>query len=105
MVRILYISGPMTGIPLYWTAFCHAQFLLEGHGITCLNPTSHPAGLSYEQYLDIDMAMIRASMGVVVLPGWEDSKGACAEVAYAKALGKPVRTIEEVLNELKNKEN
>jgi nucleoside 2-deoxyribosyltransferase len=101
MVRVLYICGPMTGLPAKnYYAFRDAERELASRGVECLNPASLPEGLSYEQYMDIDMAMVRNSLGVVTLPGWTESKGARAEVAYATAIGKPVRDLAEVLAEL-----
>ena len=34
---------------------------------------------------------------VVTLPGWEESDGACLEVAVARAIGVPVMTLEEAV--------
>lgn len=85
----VYIAGPMTGIEDYnFPAFFNAERRLKAAGYTVLNPARNPEGLEYHHYMDIAMAMIRSSEAVCVLPGWEKSKGARAEVAYAEALGK-----------------
>lgn len=84
----VYISGPMSGIADYnFPAFFAAEVELRDCGDTVLNPARNPKGLEYNHYMDIAMAMIRASDAVCLLPGWENSKGAKAEVAYAESLG------------------
>jgi nucleoside 2-deoxyribosyltransferase len=88
---VVYISGPMSGLPDFnRQAFREAEAVLQSQGYTVLNPATHPHGLSYAQYMDIDMAMVRCADVVIALPGWEASNGAQAEIAYAKCLKKPV---------------
>lgn len=55
-------------------------------GFTPLNPATLPDGLTQAQYMDICFAMIRAADGIHLLKGWEKSKGALAELAYAEKL-------------------
>ena len=52
-----------------------------------LNPAILPDGLSQREYMDICFAMIRAADAVYLLKGFEESKGAMAELAYAEKLG------------------
>lgn len=88
---VVYISGPMTGLPEYnYTAFKEATELLEASGFIVLSPHTLPIGLDYDQYLDIALANIRACDQVYVLRGWSSSIGAKAEIAYAKAIGKEI---------------
>ncbi len=97
--QVIYLSGPMTGIPSNnYYAFHHAEAELHAVGIQVLNPARHPDGLTYEQYMDIDMAMVRACTGVATLPGWSESKGARAEIAYAAALKKPIKDLDQWLS-------
>jgi hypothetical protein len=46
----------------------------------------------HEFWMKQDLAILEASVGVIVLqlPGWEQSKGVQAEIAHAKACGLPV---------------
>ena len=87
----IYISGPMRGIPDYnFPAFFEAEqkIVMAGHDV--MNPANNPPGLTPAQYMDIDLAMVRAADAVLLLPGWGDSKGSAVEVAYARYLGIPV---------------
>tara|TARA_R110002020_G_scaffold222342_1_gene430795 strand:- start:161 stop:430 length:270 start_codon:yes stop_codon:yes gene_type:complete len=54
---------------------------------TPLNPAILPGGLTQAQYMDICLAMIRAADAIYLLNGYEESKGALAELAYAEKLG------------------
>lgn len=88
---IVYLSGPMTGLP----QFNHDAFKLEQQkeeigGNIVLSPHHLPLGLAYSAYMDIAMAQIRACDQVRMLPGWSNSKGATAEYAYALSIGKDI---------------
>ena len=94
----VYISGPMSDYPDYnYEAFNEAERLLKETGFVPLNPARNPQGLEYNHYMDISMAMIRASEAVFCLDGYENSKGALAEIAYAKSLGLQIIIEKETL--------
>lgn len=99
---IVYLSGPITGVPNYWEAFEKAEDFLTSLGWAVLSPAKHPQGLTNEQYMRIDFAMIDVADVVLFLPGWEKSSGACLERAYCGYTEKPVTDdidkLEEVLN-------
>lgn len=85
---ILYLSGPITAdIEHYKTKFDAAESYLMWKGHTVLNPAVHPLGLDYESYMDIDMAMIRAADGIVMLKDWKQSSGAKLELKYSMQIG------------------
>jgi hypothetical protein len=86
----LYISGKITGEPCYKENFAYAEQKLKEYRHVVLNPASLPSGLDYSAYMDIDMAMIRACDGIVMIGDWENSPGACAEYYYAKCLKKTI---------------
>lgn len=85
-----YLAGPMSGLPeLNFPAFHSAAAVLRGEGRTVFNPAE--LGLEADDYrkaLTACLAWICAEAeAMAVLPGWENSRGARAEVATAKALG------------------
>jgi len=95
----------MRGIEDYnFPAFCQAEANLRSNGFEVLNPAQHDIDAGFdtstppeeltkqqmEEYMKRDMEMIMDSNGVCVLPGFEKSKGALAEIAVARFLGKPV---------------
>jgi hypothetical protein len=51
--------------------------------------------ISYEQYLRMSIAWLEVSNAVLLLPGWENSKGTLAEIEVAERLGIPVFKPEE----------
>ena len=87
----VYISGPMRGLPdLGFPAFRMAAAEVAAYGHDPLDPSTLPSGLTDAQYMDMDLAMIRSADALLVLPGWEDSRGAQVETAYAAFLGLPI---------------
>lgn len=102
----LYLAGPMRNIEHYnFPAFDEAAAALRGRGYIVFNPADHDRacgfdhmglkgheaedfGFDLRKALKADLSWICESAdGLAVLPGWENSLGATAEVATAKALG------------------
>jgi nucleoside 2-deoxyribosyltransferase len=82
----IYIAGPMTGIKKHnIPAFKKAERKFKNKGYVVLNPACLPESseITKEQYIDIDLAMVRSSDVIYMLRGWKDSKGAFLEHAYA----------------------
>lgn len=87
----VFISGPMSGIPDFNRGeFFNAAQVLEGHGHIILNPAVLPLGLEHSDYMKICLPMIDAAEAVIMLPGWEKSKGANMEYQYAQIKRLPV---------------
>jgi len=81
---LIYISGPMTGLPDYnYPAFNEAAEYIKSLGHNPINPARHPAGLSYDQYMDYAILDVCCADLVVLLPGFADSKGCKVEVKEA----------------------
>lgn len=114
-----YVGGPMRGIPEFnfpafnaaaaklraegWTVFNPAEKDNERHGtdISKGNATGDEAlatqqhGFNLREALALDLDFIcREANAIVLLPGWEKSKGATAEHATAVALGLEVILLE-----------
>lgn len=105
----LYICGPMTGKPEYnYPAFDEARDLLKSLGHEAISPADitraywynwhgvefDPKTMSCEygskdtlKLIERDIDTVIWSEGLVLLPGWESSKGACREVAIADWFG------------------
>ena len=84
----IFISGAITNVPNYKEHFDKAQALIENEGYIPLNPTIIPLGLTIQEYMKIDLAMVDCADAVLMLKGWENSKGANLEWNYAKYMNK-----------------
>lgn len=95
--KIVYISGPITGVEKYWEPFEQAEDELSAAGFIGLSPSRLPKGLSNEQYMQIDLAMINAADAVLFIPGFEDSPGSRLEMMYCEYINKPYGITIDVL--------
>lgn len=88
-----YLSGPMTGIPEFNHPAFHAKAAeLRALGVDVLNPAEHDAecgtDMPWAFYLRRDLVLLAEQCDrIVLLPGWENSKGARLEVHVGKELG------------------
>lgn len=86
-MKKIYIAGPMTGYENFNRDSFHSRAnFIEKCGDAPLNPAILPDGLTQAQYMDICFAMLRAADAIYLLKGYEESKGAMAELAYAEKL-------------------
>jgi hypothetical protein len=93
---IIYISGPMTGLPeLNFPAFNAAAAQLRSLGYGVVNPAEfgEGEGKTWADYMRKDIKALMDCTHVAVLPGWENSKGARVEVYLAGQLGMPVKDV------------
>lgn len=111
----LYVAGGMRGYKDFnFPTFDRAEQFLREYGHTTINPAQHDREngfdgkgmtgfepLSEREDFDLratlmwDLDQVANADGVAVLPGWEKSSGARAEVALAHALGVPVASVEQ----------
>ena len=90
---LIYISGRITDNPNCTDDFFNAEMWLTEQGHSTINPSNLAItfpNLCYEQYLALDYKLIEMADGIFMLHGWQKSKGACAELSYAKSLGKKI---------------
>lgn len=88
-----YIAGPMTGLPEFnFPAFHDAAAKLRGRGLDVLNPAENPAPPcgTWLAYMRMAVAQVAQADVVVLLPGWEASRGAMVEYRLAVGMGLPI---------------
>ena len=92
--KIVYLSGRITDNDNYKKEFACAELFLSQMGYIVLNPANLEEvgkGLAYEQYLSICYRLVDVADIIFMVSGWQKSKGANAELSYAKSLGKEVK--------------
>lgn len=89
--KVVYISGPITGVDKYWEPFEKAEEDLIALGYIPLSPARLPQGMTNEQYMRICFAMIDSADAVLVLT-YRYSAGTGLECDYCNYIGKPVVT-------------
>lgn len=87
----IYLSGKITGLDNYKENFERAESVLRSYGHTVINPCKmgdiYP-DLEWDDYMCLDMALIRLCQAVYFLENWRNSKGSTIEHEYARMIGK-----------------
>lgn len=91
---ILYISGPMSGVPEYnYPLFHRVKKHLQSFKYEVLSPADHKLedGLEWIDYILKDIPWVFQADGVAQLDGWETSKGARIECLIAELRNLPIK--------------
>lgn len=99
VTKTYYLAGPMTGYPKYnFDEFEYYTKLLRAAGVRVESPheidhgeTEETRGkLPYEVYLNAGIRLLDSCGGIILLSGWPQSGGTCAELSRSIDLGFPV---------------
>ncbi len=103
MNNVIYISGPMSGLPNYnFDAFDRAEEIIRARGDLPMNPAQlgrkwcaengyrEMTEAEYKKILDTCLRNVRYCHGIYLLKGWENSYGAKQELMTAIYNGKKV---------------
>lgn len=87
----VYISGPITGTTDYKKRFRKAERYLKKQGHEVINPVRLSALLpktcNHNDYMNVDLAALKACHAIYLLEGWKNSKGSRMECRQARANG------------------
>ena len=96
----LYLAGPMVGVPEHnFPLFNRVAAELRAAGHQVFNPAENDDGGVRRPrafYMRLDVPALLASEAVVVLSGWQRSRGANLEVWLALDLGMPIYRFVEI---------
>ena len=83
----VYISGPITGVIEAEEYFREAEQKIEAAGFIAINPYTLINGggkLTWEDYIDMDLAILKKCNCIYMLNGWQNSRGATLEKEFAE---------------------
>lgn len=89
-MKRVYVCGPMTGYPsLNFPAFNREAKRMRALGYEVINPAEicPDPMMRWEDCMRADIPVLITCDAVVLLPGWERSRGATLERHIAEALG------------------
>lgn len=93
-MKRIYIAGPMSGLPeLNFPAFHAAAAELRAQGYDVVNPAEINADptAGWVACMRLDIAQLVTCDQILLLPGWESSRGATLERHIAQMLEMPVQ--------------
>lgn len=105
-MKVVYVAGPMTGIPDFnYPAFNAAEKALAHAGYFVLNPThaerhnpTPGTPQTWDWYMRHCIRMVLDADALALLPGWENSRGATLEHTIATALALDIRPLNDWLH-------
>lgn len=83
----VYISGPITGVVGAEEYFKEAEQKIEAAGFIAINPYTLINGfgkLRWDDYIDMDLAILKKCNCIYMLNGWQNSRGATIEKEFAE---------------------
>jgi hypothetical protein len=83
----VYISGPISGVIEAEEYFREAEQKIEAAGFIAINPCTLINGggkLKWEDYIDMDLAILKKCNCIYMLNGWQNSRGATLEKEFAE---------------------
>lgn len=90
-LKKVYISGPITGTKDYLARFEEIETAFARQGVEVINPAKVNANLpestTWEEYMRISLCMLGMCDGIYMMEGWQQSRGASLEYAYARGMG------------------
>lgn len=104
-MKRIYIAGPYSSPDGYEgedkntlvAAEVAAYYLKRGWAVFCPHTMTRDIArnfareITWETWLETDIAWLSVCDAIHMLPGWRDSKGACVEHMVAKGLGIEIR--------------
>ena len=100
----IYISGAISKDPNFVEKFAKKESELIERGYEVLNPAKVAQdfpNLTYDQYMNIDLAILECADVIYMLEDWNNSVGAVTEYIFAIQNGKEV--IQETSEKLSEK--
>ena len=93
-----FISGAISScLQSYRYAFSDAEQTLSFLGYETLAPTVFPTeGFTYDQYMNMNKALLLSCDTVCFLPNWKQSEGAKKEYGIARAMKKKIIYYEQI---------
>lgn len=95
-MKRVYIAGPMSGLPqLNFPAFHAAAAHVRAMGLEAINPAeiNPDTTASWSDCMRADIAQLVTCDAILLLPGWEKSRGATLEHHIAQTLGMRIETM------------
>lgn len=86
----IYLSGPITGIDDYMERFLETEARVKRQWNEVLNPAKVGKMLpvlGHSEYMTIDLAMLKICDVILLMKGWQQSKGCMEEYEFAKEHG------------------
>jgi len=96
-----YLAGPMTGhVDYNYPAFHQAAAYYRSMGIDIVSPAElHGDDYSktFDEYLAVDLAALKTCGTIILLLGWQDSRGAKVELCQAICDGLDIKLCASIM--------